>query len=262
MSTQEVLIRTYDLAPPPTVGSNHLLDVTTVADRLRDHERRKEDRRVMQMRNARTRAREQKLEAAMNEGKTQDEAEAAIAAAEDAAKNDGPTTSSDKRKAEESLDGAAETKKTRRGDGPAEVAEDAAPCLEGPTDGAEEQEDHEATGSSASPKFTEPAPPVGLMTMVLTKPSPEMRGHTSYLTFATFYPASIRAQLAAQDTEPPTRRGTPGAGDGATSVPAVAKGEGEGDGAGQLAEDEEEGVAPASDVVMSACEEEIIAEGL
>jgi tRNA (adenine57-N1/adenine58-N1)-methyltransferase len=47
--------------------------------------------------------------------------------------------------------------------------------------------------------------------MTLTKPSPEMRGHTSYLTFATFYPASIRAKLAAQDlaSEPVTRGATP-----------------------------------------------------
>lgn len=35
-------------------------------------------------------------------------------------------------------------------------------------------------------------------TTVLTKPTAEMRGHTSYLTFASYYPAIIRAQLAAQ----------------------------------------------------------------
>jgi len=43
--------------------------------------------------------------------------------------------------------------------------------------------------------------------LVLTKPSAEMRGHTSYLTFASYYPRDIREQL--QQTKPiPSRIAT------------------------------------------------------
>ncbi|ODN76984.1 hypothetical protein L202_05545 [Cryptococcus amylolentus CBS 6039] len=40
--------------------------------------------------------------------------------------------------------------------------------------------------------------PVPLPSSVITKPSTEMKGHTSYLTFALLYPESIRADIAAQ----------------------------------------------------------------
>ena len=46
-------------------------------------------------------------------------------------------------------------------------------------------------------------PPNSLSSLVLTKPSAEMRGHTSYLTFACYYPASVRQQLADQDPQKP-----------------------------------------------------------
>ena len=41
-------------------------------------------------------------------------------------------------------------------------------------------------------------PKLDLSDIVLTKPSSEMRGHTSYLTFASMYPTSIREKLATQ----------------------------------------------------------------
>jgi tRNA (adenine57-N1/adenine58-N1)-methyltransferase len=67
---------------------------------------------------------------------------------------------------------------------------------------AEEEE------AAASPIiWTEPIS--SLSTTILTKPHHEMRGHTSYLTFASLYPASIRAQIAEQGEKSASRMGTP-----------------------------------------------------
>ena len=71
-----------------------------------------------------------------------------------------------------------------------------------PEASAEEEAAEEETPSKTL--YNEPE--VNWDSMVLTKPSPEMRGHTSYLTFATFYPASIRAQIEAQDGDVWKRR--------------------------------------------------------
>lgn len=67
---------------------------------------------------------------------------------------------------------------------------------------AEEEE------AAASPIiWTEPIS--SLSTTILTKPHHEMRGHTSYLTFASLYPASVRAQIAEQGEKLASRMGTP-----------------------------------------------------
>ncbi|CAK9786663.1 tRNA methyltransferase complex GCD14 subunit [Cutaneotrichosporon oleaginosum] len=184
ISTQEVLTRTYDLMMPPPPGSHHLKSVSSITQRLRTHEKRKEERRVIQMRNAREKVRLAK-EAAEAE-------EVAAAGAAEGMEVDAAETS-EKRKQPDSEDTEKEAKKAR-----AEGAEGAAE--EAPQDDLEGLYDE---------------PPVAWSSMVLTKPSPEMRGHTSYLTFATFYPASIRAQISAQvqdgTTALPTRAATPAA---------------------------------------------------
>lgn len=252
VSTQEVLIRTYDLAPPPTVGSNHLVDVSTITNKLREHERRKEERRTMQMRNARQKAREQKIDTAIKEGMTREEAEATFE--EDDLANAAAAGSGDKRKAEGPSDDGAE-KKLRVDEDVTEkpsVVEESSNATVKPKDSTD--------GPSAGPSSRDPEPHVAWSSMVLTKPSPDMRGHTSYLTFATFYPASIRTKLAAQDiaTEPSTRLGTP-------SVAA------KGGRVGELAGDESvaetrsgsEDLEVTADVVMaSATEEELVAGNL
>jgi len=46
----------------------------------------------------------------------------------------------------------------------------------------------------STPQWTEPEPYSS--SLVLTKPAAEMRGHTSYLTFATLHPLSIRTEVA------------------------------------------------------------------
>jgi tRNA (adenine57-N1/adenine58-N1)-methyltransferase len=80
---------------------------------------------------------------------------------------------------------------------------------------AEEEE------AAASPIiWTEPIS--SLSTTILTKPHHEMRGHTSYLTFASLYPASVRAQIAEQGEKLASRMGTP-AGSARVGTPRVAE---------------------------------------
>lgn len=179
ISTQEVLTRTYDLMMPPPAGSHHLKSVSSITQRLRTHEKRKEERRVIQMRNAREKVRLAK-----------EAAEAEEAAAAEGMEVD-----------------AAETSEKRKQPDPEEPEAKRARTVE-PEVAAEEAPEDEAEAL-----YDEPA--VAWPSMVLTKPSPEMRGHTSYLTFATLYPASIRAQITALvqegTTALPTRAGSPAA---------------------------------------------------
>ena len=51
-----------------------------------------------------------------------------------------------------------------------------------------------APPTRATPSWTEPDPYPS--SLILTKPAAEMRGHTSYLTFATLHPLSIRNEVA------------------------------------------------------------------
>jgi tRNA (adenine57-N1/adenine58-N1)-methyltransferase len=72
----------------------------------------------------------------------------------------------------------------------------------------QQMEESESKPKVPSTPWTDPE--TNLANLVLSKPSAEMRGHTSYLTFACFYPASIRSQLAAQQDESTTAsRATP-----------------------------------------------------
>ncbi|WVQ77453.1 hypothetical protein IAR50_007139 [Cryptococcus sp. DSM 104548] len=80
----------------------------------------------------------------------------------------------------------------------------------------------EAATEDAAPAVTESlgAPdlsgfwkePVPLPSSVITKPSTEMKGHTSYLTFALLYPESIRADISAQVAEEKQRSASAGKG--------------------------------------------------
>ncbi|WOO78856.1 tRNA (adenine(58)-N(1))-methyltransferase catalytic subunit TRM61 [Vanrija pseudolonga] len=183
VATQEVLIRTYDLVPPPPQNSHHLEDVSQITQRLRDHEKRKEERRVTQMRNAREKARILKEQQAKEEAEARGETEGESKEVDMA--EDG-TASRDKRKPSDEPSDEKESSKKPRTEGPeATTSEDLVADTEDPTE--------------PTPTTIYDEPSVAWNSMVLIKPSPEMRGHTSYLTFATLYPAAIRAQLAAQD---------------------------------------------------------------
>lgn len=51
-----------------------------------------------------------------------------------------------------------------------------------------------AAPTRTAPQWTEPEPYPS--SLIITKPAAEMRGHTSYLTFATLHPLSIRNEVA------------------------------------------------------------------
>lgn len=140
------------------------MDVTAITERLRDHEERKEERRITQMRNAREKARALKATAAVVEAVDMTE------------------------------DSSAVHGEKRKGNGEASYERPAKVARTGLSPDTDEAACQSATGEPAPAE-----PPVAWSSMAFTKPSPEMRGHTSYLTFATFYPASVRASLAAQE---------------------------------------------------------------
>ncbi|WVW79848.1 hypothetical protein I302_101818 [Kwoniella bestiolae CBS 10118] len=148
--TQEVLIRTHELVKE--TDPDHLNSVSSIIDRLKAHEKRKVERRAVQMKTAREKIRRQKG------------GENATAIAE--------TTESSE----------AGQKRKLETDGSKDVD-------------AEEEEKPQAKDYTP---WTEPETQLG--SAVLTKPTPEMKGHTSYLTFASFYPESVRNAIAAQDS--------------------------------------------------------------
>ncbi|KAK4688101.1 tRNA (adenine57-N1/adenine58-N1)-methyltransferase catalytic subunit, partial [Tremellales sp. Uapishka_1] len=192
----EVLVRNHDLVTAQNISASHMASVTSLVDRLKDHEKRKEDRRVVQMKTAREKARKMK--------------EAADAAAE---KEEIVEGNGMKRKFED-LDGmvvleATEGTETNGTNGISEAKE---------SNGSTEAAEARAVRPPRAPLHPLPTyhpdvpalwsePTKDLASSLLTKPSAEMRGHTSYLTFACFHPESIRAQLAAQETK--SRKVTP-----------------------------------------------------
>ncbi|EKD03910.1 hypothetical protein A1Q2_01923 [Trichosporon asahii var. asahii CBS 8904] len=177
VSTVEVLTRTYDLAAAPPPHSHALQDVSSIADKLRDHERRKEERRVIQMKNARAKARAMK-----------EKAEREAAGAPEPSTEEGKMDVSE----EDAINAAAAAGRSARTKARGETEPDAAePGAESAASAAGTKEE---AATPAKPVSGEPD--VAWSRMTLTKPSPEMRGHTSYLTFATLYPAAIRAEMA------------------------------------------------------------------
>jgi tRNA (adenine57-N1/adenine58-N1)-methyltransferase len=178
ISTQEVLVRTHDLAQPPGPA---LSSVTAIVERLQAHEARKEERRVLQMKTARERSAKIKEK----EAKGLEEAGVQEKCNEKSSNN---TAVGEKRGAEESE--PTESKKPRLDQS------------DKPSPRVREQSKIQHLQSllatppptRSTPTWTEPE--VYPSTAVLTKPSSEMRGHTSYLTFATLHPLSIRTEVA------------------------------------------------------------------
>jgi tRNA (adenine57-N1/adenine58-N1)-methyltransferase len=183
ISTQEVLIRTHDI-PQPT-GSAQLSSITSIVERLQAHESRKEERRLLQMKTAR----EKSAKLKEREGRA-DVAETDVA------------TVGEKRGAEESSE-ATEAKKPRLDPGTLGSTDSPAKTTDAlkPTPRARDQSKIEhlqallahqpASKSNIAWTEPEPYPPA----LILTKPASEMRGHTSYLTFATLHPLSIRTEV-------------------------------------------------------------------
>nr|ODN85641.1 tRNA (adenine-N(1)-)-methyltransferase catalytic subunit TRM61 [Cryptococcus depauperatus CBS 7841] len=148
ISTQEVLTRTHELVQLP-VNTSNLSSISSIVSELKEHEKRKEERRLLQIKTARENNRKAK----------------------------GLETSQE-------VSVETETGLKRR----LEQTKNTEPL---------QRDNEEITDSPKMTAFsTEPANVIS--STVFTKPSPEMKGHTSYLTFAAFYPESIRLDIARQ----------------------------------------------------------------
>jgi tRNA (adenine57-N1/adenine58-N1)-methyltransferase len=208
-----VLTRTHELVPPaPANTPARLRDITSIVTGLKEHEDKKNQRRIIQMKAAREKAREKK-EAAASKAATavpepalDSEPSATGETSKDPeAKGDLTSPSALKRKHEELEVEAEITGPSAEGDPSKKPKTEGDDAVEGDIDqGAEDRVD-----KSTARIWTEPT--TNIQNVIITKPSYEMRGHTSYLTFALYYPASIRQQLDSQDVAP-----TPG---GSTPVP-------------------------------------------
>ncbi|ORX36456.1 tRNA methyltransferase complex GCD14 subunit-domain-containing protein [Kockovaella imperatae] len=163
--TQEVLSRHHELPnghPSSTASSS---SVSASIERLRQHEKRKAERRRLQMKNAREKARQQMSAANWSQSSSPPaphESSAEALGHTNALKR--PPTGEDGEEEHE-----PENKRAR--------------MEEGPTT-ADDTKGHFHTKTWSEPDFASDA--------LLSKPYHEMRGHTSYLTFASFHPAVIR----------------------------------------------------------------------
>lgn len=184
ISTQEVLIRTHEIAQPPSTAS-HLGNISDLVSRLKDQAVKKEERRLVQMRTAREKSRKERA------------SRAAASAVIDKVDND-----DDKHKEEEGAPSKRQKVEAEAGPSQQQIPQTQQPSAQPQQhrrrDPEQEVQSLLAYSHPQQPllQWDEPTPIPP--TTILTKPSPEMRGHTSYLTFASFPPALIREQLAAQ----------------------------------------------------------------
>lgn len=173
ISTYESLIRTHEsltnVAPLETVSD--------VVDRIRASERRRETRREMQIANSRQERERKQAEKAKKEaeaaGEPMDEGTATPKA-----KESGTASQTDARDASDAL-----STKRKLDDADDDLEHKR---LSAPADDAPSEPPAEMLYSAGFRQKTEIRPIVA--TNVYSRPFPQMRGHTSYLTFATLQP--------------------------------------------------------------------------
>jgi tRNA (adenine57-N1/adenine58-N1)-methyltransferase len=196
ISTQEVLVRVHELPPPPkananTSGGNQpFRDVTSIVAGLKAHEERKAERRIVQMRNAREKAARAKAAAEAAElGEGGD--------GEETRGSEAPRTG-EKRKADEAVEAEAYADADADGQDADDV--DADMGIDSTSSDSSPSKPSGSGSGSGSGWTAPPEPTSTLASQIMLRTQPEMRGHTSYLTFATLAPKSIRDALAARDT--------------------------------------------------------------
>ncbi|WFC94020.1 guanidinoacetate N-methyltransferase [Malassezia brasiliensis] len=176
ISTYESLIRTHEsltnVAPLETVSD--------VVDRIRTSERRREARREIQIANSRQERERKQAEKARKEAEAADQTMGEVTAALEAQQSSGsikadvpdasdaPGAPPAKRKLEDDEDDLEHKR------------------LSAPADDAPSEPPAEMLYSAGFRQKTEIRPMVA--TNVYSRPFPQMRGHTSYLTFATLQP--------------------------------------------------------------------------
>lgn len=177
----ETLIRPQDVSVVPK-----LKPISEVSARLKEAERRREEKRQRQIREAQRRKRKRAEEEGEGEGAIQKEESEGVEVKK--VKTDGE--GGEKGDVVEAKDGQAVEGK--------DAALDVRPA-----------QDATASTSAVVPSKTEPQPDAKEAgqeeeTIVVSKTFPEVRGHTSYLTFACLLPAA----LVTRASEPPPSKGT------------------------------------------------------
>lgn len=241
-------MRTYELAPPPLPGSSHLRSVEDIMSSLSEHEKKKSERRALQMKTAREKARRKREEKAVESDPDGREIAGELGemlraemdgGAEGQAEGQGRKRKVDERSS--AGDAGAGGSKRPRGDEPSTVEQaDSATTAPVESDNGQERtslipdslnSDTSAIESNNQPEIPPaksseyPIPPSTISSQLLLRLQPEMRGHTSYLTFATYHPSHIHRQLAEQGAksgfQTTPRTGTPEVSGAAADVPAV-----------------------------------------
>jgi tRNA (adenine57-N1/adenine58-N1)-methyltransferase len=179
---------------------------------LKSHEARKEERRVLQMKTARERSAKIREKEAGEKAGAEAEATAersmsvggpeATEGAEAGKGGEETAVVGEKRGAEQSTDATGSKKPRLEADSVANTDPSITTPSANRTPRARDQSKIEHLQSllaaqpptRTSPTWTEPEPYPS--SLILTKPAAEMRGHTSYLTFATLHPLAIRNEVA------------------------------------------------------------------
>ena len=172
----EVLVRPHEvLQPAPT-----LISIETISNRLKRQEVKREERRQIQIdlarkRNARIKAEQEALEAGMEV---------------DTSGAEGKRVRGEEEEGEGGQPGA---KRQKRGEasGSAHAIEEEHDAADAAVENADVEE--ETTGASSTWGIQR--------TDWVTRVVPEVRGHTSYLTFATMYPRSVREAIEKREQE-------------------------------------------------------------
>ena len=250
------------------------MDVSAIVGRLKDHERRKEERRITQMKTAREKSR--KLKEAVGkltvakEGSGERDVRLGEGLVDEAEKKEEVSNGVvDGKEVEgEGENGVFGTKRKIEEMDPSEVDtpvvdESAEEVSERYVDGATGLPKTNGHAASATKRIHRPTwtePTTTLSSQILTKPSPEMRGHTSYLTFASFYPASIRAITSDQTDISVISKSTPSGVGRVAELAAEARAQAEKARAGSEETEVTEYGSDSIDVVMGTLtEEEVIA---
>jgi tRNA (adenine57-N1/adenine58-N1)-methyltransferase len=190
----EVLIRPHEVVQtPPT-----LVSIETISSRLKRQEVKRESRRQIQMEMARKRnAKLKEQEEAAKAGGTMqvdvEDAEEQAAAGSAAAEG--------KRARSELPEEGRDPKRRRMGDGDlaATPSDEASQTKRAKYDDRRQEEEDEDISAGVSSSWNIER------TNWVTRVVPEVRGHTSYLTFATMFPRTVREAIDKREQEKKNR---------------------------------------------------------
>jgi tRNA (adenine57-N1/adenine58-N1)-methyltransferase catalytic subunit len=192
----EVLTRAHEIQSSQPIFPT----ISSISNKLRKHAVKKEERRQYQIKSARARREdeikrkeeEEKEVEMMDADGDGDGGESKKRVREAGSEEEGETS----RKKARVVNDAATVESSRQGN--AEATEATQPPVEEEDLANDEKEDQNAAEDDDEDDDEESWKLSS--TTLIGKPVPEMRGHTSYLTFAVLYPKSVRDEIDARPT--------------------------------------------------------------